>query len=141
MNIVIDSEEKFKIKLLSDIGDKYLCFKSQHNFSPIDFICINKMNLKTFYIEHKKRKGARCNYETLYIGFNKVNEIDEHYKHSYYVWEFDEVFYWIKHSPEFLKLNNSYVNGSRVYHIEKSECFIGYETLLNEINSFSNERV
>ena len=138
--IILDSEELFKLQLLESIGDRYMCFKSQHKFSVIDFICINKNNLNNFYIEHKKREGEKCNYSTLYIGYDKVNKVNQYYSNCYYVWSFDNVFYWVKHNESFLQYNTTYLNGSRVYLIPVNICNTSYESFVSEINSFSNNR-
>ncbi len=138
--IILDSEELFKLQLLESIGEKYMCFKSQHKYSVIDFICINKNNLNNFYIEHKKRYGEKCNWTTLYIGFDKVNKINQFYQNCYYVWSFDNVFYWVKHNESFLQLNSGFCNGSKVYHIPVDMCNTTYETFIGEIDKFSNDR-
>lgn len=141
-SLIIDSEELFKIQLLESIGDKYMIFKSQHKFAVVDFISINKNNLRTFYIEHKKRYGEKCNYKTLYIGYDKVNKVEEYFKEdTYYIWSFDNVFYWVKHKTDFINREVGWVKQSKVYHILLSEVNIGYDKLLEEIDSFSNDRI
>ena len=106
----------------------------------INFICINKNNIRTFYIEHKKRYGKKCNYNTLYIGFDKVNKINSLYQNTYYIWSFDNVFYWVKHKEDFLNRDTGYISGSKVYNILVSEVNIGYDKFLEEISKFSNNR-
>jgi hypothetical protein len=140
MSIIIDSEEIFKIQLLEDIGERYMVFKSNHKYSVVDFICINKNNLRNFHIEHKKRSGEKCDFDTLYIGFDKVNKVNEYFKDTYYIWDFDNVFYWVKHNEDFLNRNTGYSNGSKVYHILVSEVKTGYSNFIELINSFSNNR-
>jgi len=140
MNIIIDSEEIFKVQLLEDIGDRYMVFKSNHKYSVVDFICINKNNLRNFHIEHKKRSGEKCDFNTLYIGFDKVNKVNEYFKNTYYIWDFDNVFYWVKHNEDFLNRDTGFINGSKVYHILVSEVNTGYNNFIELINSFSNNR-
>jgi|TARA_R100000541_G_scaffold781_4_gene4440 hypothetical protein len=139
-SIIIDSEEVFKIQLLEDIGERFMVFKSNHKYSVVDFICINKNNLRNFHIEHKKRRGKKCSFKTLYIGFDKVNKVEEYFKETYYIWDYDNELYWVKHKKEFLERDISWVNGSRVYNIFVSEVNTGYDNFIQLINSFSNDR-
>lgn len=138
--LILDSELKFKIKLLNDIGEKYMLIKSNHKYSVIDFICINKNNLRNFYIEHKYKKYDYCGYDTLYIGYDKVNKVNEYFYNTIYIWEFNKELYWIKHNKNFLTYEKVYVNGGDAYDILVSDCNSGYDSLLNYIGGLSNNR-
>ena len=60
--IILDSEELFKIKLLEKVGSEWLMLKSQYQMCCIDFIMVNKQNLKSIHLEHKRRSGSKCNF-------------------------------------------------------------------------------
>ena len=139
-NIILDTEHLFKIKLLNEVGENWLMIKSQHNCCVVDFVMVNKMNVKTIHLEHKKRSGYKCNYDTLFMGFDKINKVDKYYKKCIYVWEYDNELYWIKHKKSLLKCNTGFIMGGKVYHINKSECKVGFDTLLTYINNLSNDR-
>ena len=138
--IILDSEDLFKIKLLEEIGVNWLMIKSQNQMCPLDFLCVNKNNIKTLHLEHKRRSGNECVFNTLYIGYDKVNKIEEHYKKCIYIWEYDNMFYWVKHRKDFLNKRTGYCRGKKVYHIEKEICNLGFDSLVSYINSLSNDR-
>ena len=138
--IILDSEDLFKIKLLEEIGDNWLMIKSQNIMCPLDFLCVNKNNIKTLHLEHKRRTGKECVFKTLYIGFDKVNKIQEHYKKCIYIWEYDNQLYWVKHKKEFVNNRTGYSRGKKIYHIDKDICNLGFESLVKYIGSLSNER-
>lgn len=138
--IILDTEQLFKIQLLNDIGDKYVIMKSQDKYCRVDFICINKKNIKSFYIEHKSRIKQNFTFDSVMIGFDKVNKVNEYYYgNCIYVWDFKNIFYWVKHKQSFTEYRNGYCCGSKVIYINVEECNIGYDTLITYIQSLSNK--
>ena len=139
-NIILDTEQLFKIKLLNEIDNDYLMIKSNHKYSVIDFICINKNNLRTFYIEHKFKTYDKCYYDTLYIGYDKVNKCNKYFYNTIYIWEFKEELYWIHHSKDLLNSKQTYINGGECYEIDITKCNNTFDSLLEYINNLSNNR-
>jgi len=82
------NENKFYLLLISYLGCEYEIIKSNDFYCNIDFIVINKQNLKTLYIEHKCR-NINDIYDTLLIGTTKINSIQKNYTSKcILVWEF-----------------------------------------------------
>ena len=138
--VVNDNEKNFMYKLNKSIGNNYEILQSKHRYCVVDFIAINKLNLNSFHIEHKKRSGDRCGYDTLLIGFNKLNMVDKFYPNCYYCWEYDNDFYYIKHSKKLLECATSYSFNSKVYLIPLDNIETGYDNFIREIIELSNNR-
>lgn len=145
MSVILDSEQLFKVKLLNSINidedNKWYMIKSRHRFAPIDFICINMNNLRTFYIEHKKRTESICLYNTLFINAEKIEKITTYFNHhSIYVWSFGKEFYWVKHKEDFNNYPTSVIRDAVVVNIPIDECNNSYDELVSYIDSLSNGR-
>jgi len=131
VKLVVDSkytltnEAKFLMLLVSNLGDnEYEIIKSHNKYCNIDFIIVNKFNIKTVYLEHKYRNVSDI-YDTLFIGSSKINNIIKDYSSNcIIVWEFmgGEIYY-IKTIPTFTSTYKELmVCGSSCLEIVKKEC-------------------
>jgi hypothetical protein len=132
--IILDKEHEFLLKLIEELGDKYEIIKSQNKYCNIDFIVINRHNLKTLYIEHKFRNVVD-KYDTLFIGKTKINNILSLYSKCVIVWEFiGDVFYSIEVCDDMLvKYYMAYVMGSYALEISKEDCNKSIDNLIENI--------
>ena len=121
--LILPNEFIFYERLLKFIGKDCYVNKSNNRFCSIDFIIIDKHNLRTIYLEHKYR-NIEDMYNTLLIGKNKIdNIIKSKYRHSYVIWEFaNDVFYVKKVLKEFIKYETSTYVNSEAYKVNKDEC-------------------
>jgi len=129
------NEHKFYLLLISYLGCEYEIIKSNDFYCNIDFIVINKQNLKTLYIEHKCR-NINDIYDTLLIGTTKINSIQKNYTSKcILVWEFlNDKFYFKKIEQDFIKkYKHSCVRGSDCLEIIKKDCFDGIINLIKLI--------
>jgi len=146
VKLVVDSkytltnEAKFLMLLVSNLGDNYEIIKSHNKYCNIDFIIVNKFNLKTVYLEHKYRNVSDI-YDTLFIGSSKINNIIKDYNSNcIVVWEFVENdLYYIKTTSSFPEIyKEAIICGSSCLEIVKKEC--GNE-LINLIDFIKKELV
>jgi hypothetical protein len=135
--ILIETEQKFKLLLLKSLGKSYKIMKSKDNFNPLDFCIINKQNLKIVYLEHKKRNGEKNNYQSVIINYCKLSQMEKHYKNSIMVFEYDKLDYlmYIKYDKSFLKYDTTKIKNQDVIFLKNEDCCLGYENLIREIIS------
>ena len=120
----LPSETKFIMLLIQHLGDDYEIIKSHNKQCSVDFLIVNKLNLKTITIEHKYRKCVDI-FDTLFIGSTKLNNIITKYdSNCILVWEFEAgELYFIKTTPHFLKIyKETTVCGGDCLEIVKKDC-------------------
>lgn len=132
--LYVDSEFKFMIELLSTLNvnnDNFKMIKSTNKYCSLDFILLNEYNLQNLFIEHKRKRIDASNYETLFIGYDKLIKIDTFYHsaNTLLVWECDNATYFTMYNKDFLNNKTKFVNGSKCFEIDKSMCGIGMEKL------------
>ena len=145
IELILDSEELFKIKMLDALNknksnDKndlknFEMIKSIHKFCSVDFAIINKYNLLSCYVEHKCKKINSMDYNTFFIGYNKLAMIEAYYGQQtlFLVFECFDKLYFCEYDEKFLKRATSIVNGGKVIEINKSECGCGFDKLTQKI--------
>ena len=136
----IDSEAEFLIKIINLLMDKkYEMLKSQNKYANIDFILINKQNLRSVLIEHKKKSVSGADVPTFFIGYNKLIALDVWYKPPIYlVFECIDNIYWIEYDSSFLKRETKMVRGGKLVEINKTECGVGLKNLIAELKAHLN---
>jgi hypothetical protein len=132
--IILDKEHMFLLKLIEKLGDKYDILKSQNKYCAVDFIIINKYNLKTLYIEHKFRNTTDKS-DTLFIGKTKIENLLTNYINSIIIWEFsNDIYYSIEVCEELVKQSTmSYIRGCYALEIIKSQCNNSIDLLIKNI--------
>ena len=82
----LPDEFQFYEKMLSCLdGVKYEIFKSKSKFCTVDFMVFEKYNLKTVYVEHKRRFINQHNYNTLLISKQKIDKMVKNYRDSSFI--------------------------------------------------------
>jgi hypothetical protein len=140
LGLILDSEELFKIKMLDALNKNnelknFEMIKSMNKYCSVDFAIINKYNLLSCYVEHKCKKIKATDYNTFFIGYNKLAMIEAYYGQQtlFLVFECLDKVYFCEYDEKFLKRQTSIVNGGKVILIEKSECGCGFEKLTKKI--------
>ena len=133
--IIIPTEQKFKLLLLKSLGKNYKIMKSRNNFNPLDFCIINKDNLKIVYLEHKKRSGEKNNYKSVIINYCKLSQMERNYQNSIMIFEYDNLDFlmYIKYDKSFLHYDTRKVKSQDVIFLDNENCSFGYNKLIKEI--------
>ena len=136
----IDSEAEFLIKTIHALkDDKYEMIKSRDKYANIDFMLLNKKNLCSVLIEHKRKKISGNGFDTFFIGFNKLIAIDTFYNAPIYlVFECDDDMWWCEYDSSFLKRETQIIRGGKLIEIKKSECGRGFNKLISQLKSRLN---
>ena len=134
IEMILDDEEIFKVKTLNALNKNdelknFVMIKSTHKFCSVDFTIINTYNLLSVYVEHKKKKITALNYNTFFIGFQKLNMIEAYYGQQklFLVFDCDDDLYFCEYDNKFLKREKKIICGSKVIEINKSECGMGFD--------------
>ena len=134
IELILDDEEIFKVKTLNALNKcddlkNFEMIKSQNIYCSIDFLVINKYNLTSCYVEHKKKKITASNYNTFFIGFQKLIMIEAYYGQQklFLVFDCDDDLYFCEYDNKFLKREKKIICGSKVIEIDKSECGMGFD--------------
>jgi len=140
VEIILDDEEVFKIKMLDALNknndvENFVMIKSGYKYCSIDFTIINTYNLLSVYVEHKKKKISASNYNTFFIGFQKLIMIDTYYGQQklFLVFDCEDEIYFTEYDSKFLKRDVKIVRGGKVVEINKSECGCGFEKLTQKV--------
>ena len=142
--LILCSEEAFKVRtLLALKNDKedYEMFKSRDKFCNVDFSVINKRNLLSVLIEHKRKNidGSDDKYSTFYIGTTKLAMISVFYSTPLVlVFECNDEVYWVLNDAEFLKRPSKFIRGGKVIEINKNECGVGFDNLIKTLKDTLN---
>jgi len=136
-SFILDSEGRFKSRLLLDFNDKnYDVKKSQYKYCSIDFIVLNLDNLKSIYIEHKDKKINAKNFQSFMINKCKLDACKRYYKDTIFVWDCLDNVYWCYYSDELHQSRLEQINNSDVYFIDKNVVNCGFDNLIYSINEF-----
>ena len=132
---ILDSEQLFKIRIIQSLADtKYEMLKSQNKYCSIDFMLLNQSNLLSVLIEHKHKNIDADKYDNFFIGYSKIVTLSTFYnKPLILVFQCLNELYFCEFDDEFVKRPTSLVRGSRVIHIDKSECGSGFDKLIERL--------
>ena len=110
--MLLDSEDIFLKRLIDMLPSSISIIKSSYRYCRIDFLVINKINIKTLYIEHKLRSIIGRNYPSVWIKKDKIECILKDYGAFLFVSECkDDIYYiWIDD-----KTINKYVVETNLY--------------------------
>ena len=103
--------------------------KSQNIWCSVDFTIINTYNLLSVYVEHKKKKIKSSQFNTFFIGYQKLIMIEAYYGQQklFLVFDCEDELYFCEYDEKLLKRDKKMVRGSRVIEINKSECGVGFD--------------
>ena len=140
IEIILDDEEIFKVKTLDALNknkdvENFVMIKSTHKFCSVDFTIINSYNLLSVYVEHKKKKIKASQFNTFFIGYNKLIMIDTYYgkQKLFLVFDCDDDVYFTEYDNKFLKRDIKIVRGGKVIEINKSDCGVGFNNFNKRI--------
>lgn len=135
VSFILDSESLFKIRVIEALGDaKYNMIKSQNKYCSVDFMLLNQANLLSVLIEHKKKNIQASSYTNFFIGYSKIVTLNTFYnKPIVLVFECLDELYFCEFDENFVKRQTQVINGSRIILIDKSECGVGFDKLLERI--------
>tara|TARA_R110000803_G_scaffold27479_1_gene64200 strand:+ start:974 stop:1459 length:486 start_codon:yes stop_codon:yes gene_type:complete len=136
----IDSEAKFMVKTINALkDDKYEMIKSRDKYANIDFMLLNKKNLCSVLIEHKRKKISGASYDTFFIGFNKLVALEVFYNAPIYlVFECADDTYWCEYDSSFLKRETKMIRGGKCIEVSREECGIGFFKLISQLKNSLN---
>ena len=77
--MLLDTEDEFTKHIIDLLPPSISIIKSSYRYCRIDFLVINKINIKTLYIEHKRRYIKGCNYPSVWIKKDKIEAIIKDY--------------------------------------------------------------
>ena len=140
VEIILDDEEVFKIKTLNALNNdedlkNFVMIKSQNIWCSVDFTIINTYNLLSVYVEHKKKKIKSSQFNTFFIGYQKLIMIEAYYgtQKLFLVFDCDDDLYFCEYDDKFLKRDKKIICGSKVIEIDKSECGVGFDNFNKKI--------
>jgi len=100
INILLPTEKIFSIKLMEILGKDYKIIKSRNMYAPIDFIIINKQNLKSVYVEYKRRTNDQNNYKSIIVNESRIISCKKYYPNTLFVFEYNKEINSIKYDEE-----------------------------------------
>ena len=110
VSVILPSEAVFKLNLKTELGNNYKMIKSRWVYSPVDFLIFNKDNLKCVYIEHKKRNEKHNNkYKSIIVNHSKIVNCKRNYPNTIFIFEYDDVYKYIKYSKDFDNFDGGYI--------------------------------
>jgi len=134
--MLLDSEDIFLKRLIDMLPSSISIIKSSYRYCRIDFLVINKINIKTLYIEHKLRSIIGRNYPSVWIKKDKIESILKDYGAFLFVSECkDDIYYiWIddKTIDKYVVETNLY--GEVVVNILTADFSKGYDGITKLIN-------
>ena len=120
--IIIPSEAIFKNNLYKTIGRKYKIIKSTWIYSPIDFIIINKENLKTLYVELKSRSKRYLNFTSVMINYSKIKNFEENFSNTIMIFQYEDTYKYTLYKKDMIHYpTNKQSNNQDVIYIQDSE--------------------
>jgi hypothetical protein len=139
IDIFLETERLFSIKLLKALGSEYTIMKSGDKYISIDFILINKRNLKHTYLEHKKRSCKSNKYTSTIINECKIKSIKENYHKCFFIFEYDDNVEFIKYERDvFSTFDGGFIKNQNVRFLKKDDLSNGFDllvkTLILELN-------
>jgi len=133
IEIILPSEEQFKIKLMNTLGDNYFIVKSQDKYLSIDFCIINRKNLKVVYLEHKQRKCNQNTYPSTIINYCKLESFSRNYKNAIMVWSYNDNDKFLVYSKDLLDLPQKDCKNQAVVYLKNDMLKNGYDNLISTI--------
>ena len=115
VEIILPSEDQFKMKLMKSLGNQYLIIKSQNKYCSIDFGIINRYNLKMIHLEHKKRAIKSTSYPSTIINQSKLLSFERNYENAIMVWEYIDALKYLEYSKDLLNLETMKVKNQECY--------------------------
>jgi len=120
--IIIPSEAEFKTNLYKIIGRKYKIIKSTWIYSPIDFVIINKENLKTIYVELKSRSKRYLNYTSVMINYSKIKNFQENFSNTIMIFQYEDTYKYTLFKKDMIHYpTNKQSNNQDVIYIQDTE--------------------
>ena len=110
--------------------------KSEYKYASIDFIVINLENLKSVYIEHKKKNINGNNFDSFMINKCKIDSCKKDFKKCIFIWDCLDDVYWLYYNKELHQSRLEEIYGSDVYFINKKLVNVGFDSLIESINKF-----
>ena len=131
--IILDQEHIFKLKVKAELGNEYKIIKSRWVYSPIDFIIVNRLNLKILYIEIKKRSQNK--YKSVIINYSKLTNMNSNFQNTLMIFEYDNLDYlmYIKYDKSFLHYHTKNIKNQDCVFLDNENCSFGYNKLIKEI--------
>ena len=135
--ILLDSEGRFKKRLLdASKNNNYKMIKSHLKYCSIDFIIINLDNLKSVYLEHKKKTINGSNFASFMINKCKLDACKKAYSDCIFIWDCLDDVYWCFYDESLHQSRLEVINESDVYFIDKKLVNVGFDSLILMINKF-----
>ena len=126
IDVILPSEAEFKLTLKTRLGSNYKMIKSRWVYSPIDFLIFNKDNLKCLYTEHKRRNERHNNkYKSIIVNHSKIVNCKQNYPNTLFVFEYDDVYKYIKYCRDFDKFDGGCVLKQDVVFIPNDKIISG----------------
>lgn len=134
VSIILPTEKIFSIKLLEELGKDFKIIKSKEKYCSIDFLIINKLNIKCIYLEYKKRVGQSRKYKSIIVNHSKIISIKRNYNKCIFVFEYDNDTDFIEYDETLFKsFNGAFVKNQDTIKIENQYLNNGFENLSNFI--------
>jgi hypothetical protein len=136
ISIILPTENEFSIKLKNALGRNYKIIKSRDKYNLIDFMILNKVNIKHIYLEYKRRNGNNRKYSSVIINECKIRAIKQNYNRCLFVFEYDNSLDFIKYDNEvFSNLNGSFVKNQDVRQIPNHLLIESFDKLIEFLKS------
>lgn len=133
IEIILPTEEQFKIRLLDTLGDSYFIVKSQLTYCSIDFCIINRKNLKVIYLEHKQRNCNSNRYPSTIINYCKLESFSRNYKNAIMVWSYIDNDKFLVYTKDLLDLPQKDCKNQSVVYLKNDMLKNGYDNLIATI--------
>lgn len=134
VDIYLPTERKFSLKLLEALGHDYTLIKSTDKYISIDFLLINKRNLKHIYLEHKQRYCSSTQYSSTIINECKIRSIKENYHNACFVFEYNNTLEFIKYDKDvFHNFDGGFIKNQNVRFLKKQDLNNGFDLLIKHL--------
>ena len=131
--IILPSEDLFKMRLMKSLGNQYLIIKSQNKYCSIDFAILNRYNLKMIHLEHKKRAIKSTSYPSTIINHSKLVSFDRNYQNAIMVWEYTDGLKFLEYAKDLLNNETMNVKNQECYFFANDLLKNGYDNLVATI--------
>ncbi len=120
LKLDIDTEHLFFIKIINNFDmNKYFITKSNNKYCNIDFLIMENNNLKTLYIEYKKRNIRSKNYNSFLLSNKKLEAINNKYKNTLIIYDCNDGFIFGLYDKDMLNSPLENINNGLCYKINK----------------------
>ena len=139
VSIILPTEKAFSIKLLGALGKSYKVIKSRDKWNNIDFLILNRINIKHLYIEYKKRTGNSRKFNSVIINECKIRAIKKDYNRCLFVFDYDNSLDFIKYDDKvFSDFSGCKVKNQDVRKIPNYNLKDGFDNLIEFIKNDLN---